>query len=472
MLVSSAPAVLASALAARAVLAAADVASPACSAWRDEPLIAVDDHGIDCSSELNGAQVAFVQLGRGISPKRLDTSVGEQLPLAARVEARPSWVRGPKEWWSRVADSTADTGGFKAQSVVNACLLASLFIVCGTVMGRTGGAAACVICALYLGSAVSIDLIILAQKDHVTDGVESSLDGGYEFSPLCSVLCVELGKLTVSVTLFVLRMLFMSKADQDVFAAGLQKASVGDKCFLVVPAALFTMNNLLLFLAIGHNDVSVFSLFWPTVIFWTTCAWVFVNRVYIGNVRVFGIMIVFGGLVIDKVGSQYAIDANLFVVILYTFTNAIASVSNEYTLKTNACLDINAVNTVLYSLSAALSTAALLVLDRGRLASMQAFFAGFTSTTYVMVVIQVITGLIVSRMLKYVDAVTGSMANCLRGPVLALVSPIVLGGVQSLEVLISAIVVVVGCFVFVCQGPLNVLLNEKCQAPLMEGKAS
>jgi len=322
-----------------------------------------------------------------------------------------------------------------------------------------------------LGATVSIDLIILAQKDHVTDGVVSSRDGGYEFSPLCSVLCVELGKLTVSVTLFVLRMLFMSKGDQEVFAAGLQKASLGDKCFLVVPAALFTMNNLLLFLAIGRNDVSVVSVFWATVIFWTTCAWVFVNRVYIGNARVLGIMIVFSGLVIDKVGSAHKIDANFLLVILYTFTNAIDSVSNEYTLKKNACLDINAVNTVLYSLSAAFSTAALLVLDRGRLASTQAFFAGFTSTTHVMVAIQVMAGLTVSRMLKHVDAVTGSMANCLRGPVLALVSPIVLGGAQSLEVLISATVVVVGCFVFVCQGPLNVLLNEKCKVPLMEGPA-
>jgi hypothetical protein len=425
-----------------------------------------------------------LQLGKDIGqkdPQSRNGSAVEWPPAAARViETRgpKEWwgnvgdIHGPTEWWGHVSQSVTDNGGFKAQAVMNACLLAVLLIVCGFVMVRTGGAVACMICALYLGSTVSIDLIIMAQKDNAPDGVESSLDSGYEFSPLCSVLCVELGKLTVSAVVLILRMVFMSDRDQEVFAGALQKTSLGDTCFLAVPSSLFTLNNLLLFLAIGHNDVSLFSVFWATVIFWTTCAWVLVNRVYIGNVRVFGIMVVFVGLVLDKIGSPYQIDGNFFWVILYTFTNAIASVSNEFALKKHSCLDINAVNLVLYSLSTAFSITALLVLDPGRFASVQAFLAGFTSVTYVMVGIQVITGLTVSRLLKYVDAVTGSMANCLRGPVLTLVSPIVVGGTQSLEVLVSAIVVVVGCFVFVSQGPLNALMNEKGEVPLTGGKSS
>lgn len=474
MLVLRAPALLATALAARAALAAVTEASPACSVPRDEPLIVAQAHVIDGSSELLSAHVSLLQsplqLGRDIGSKgfeRRNKSAGRSKVFS---------IGGPKEWWGHEwwgLESTTGTGGFQAQAVVNACLLASLLTVCGALLVRTGGLAACVICALYLGSTVSIDLIIMAQKDNVPDdGAESSLDVGYEFSPLCSVLCVELGKLAVSAVILILRMVLMSNRDQEVFAAALQKTSLGDTCFLVVPSSLFTLNNLLLFLAIGHNDVSLFSVFWATAIFWTTCAWVLVNRVYIGNVRVFGILVVFSGLVIDKIGSPYQIDSNFFWVILYTFTNAIASVSNEFALKKNKCLDINAVNLVLYSLSTAFSATALLVMDRGRLASVHAFLAGFTSVTYVMVAIQVITGLTVSRLLKYVDAVTGSMTNCLRGPVLALVSPIVFGGTQSLEVVASAIVVVAGCFVFVSQGPLNGQVDEKGQVPLTGGKSS
>lgn len=302
-----------------------------------------------------------------------------------------------------------------------------------------------IVMMVYITLSVSIDLLIMSQKN------SPNAKTLYEFDPTCAVILTETIKLGISLTLYA----------SNRFIAGVQFLPEGlslyDACLFALPAAFFTANNIMVFVAIGENDSSVFGVFRDTMILWTAFIWRCIFRSHLGPIRLFGIAVIFAGLVLNRLGSYYngGFGWGFLLVMLMTITNACGSVVNEWALKRNRALDINIQNSVLYSMCIFFSFVVLRARNPGHLYSAAAFFEGVTSRTALMVCMQASAGLLVSRLLKYADSVYKTIGTCLRGPVLVFVAPVILGSRQDLSSLASAVVVASGCLTYLTQGPMT-----------------
>merc|ERR1719296_560167 len=140
--------------------------------------------------------------------------------------------------------------------------------------------------ALYLITSVAIDLSITMQKSIATASIEQP----YAFNPVVAVLMTEVIKLGVSVTWFALS----PRTEPPVLL------SRRDLAWLALPAAIFTLNNVLVWWAIGKNDVAVFGVFRDTMILRTAVLWCLVYQVALGRKRLASIAVVFAGLVLNR----------------------------------------------------------------------------------------------------------------------------------------------------------------------------
>jgi len=299
-----------------------------------------------------------------------------------------------------------------------------------------------VACTIYLVVSVTIDISIAIQKTSQTQ--ISSDKNVYDFNPKCAVFLTEFIKLVVSLGL----------ASFNAFNKGEHpNVQLQDATWLLLPAMFFTVNNILVYQAIGKNDMAAFGVFRDTMILWTALIWRAFFSTELGWKRLAGIVVIFGGLTLNRAGLSAWSWAFLWVLVM-TLTNATGSVVNEFALKRNKTLDINVQNSILYVACGVFAILLLAVEEPSRLSGPTAFFQGFTGLTFFTLSLQAFAGLIVSRMLKYADSVTKTVACCLRGPTVVFISPYVLGVSNSWSGIISAVVVAAGCTIYLLCGPL------------------
>ena len=274
-------------------------------------------------------------------------------------------------------------------------------------------------------------------------------DEAYRFEPLCAVLLTELLKLLVSACLA------LEKARQSDEAPWLPSAK--DVQWLALPAVIFTFNNILVWLAVGHNDITSYGVFRDTMILWTAFLWRIVFGTVLGPGRLLAIAVVVIGLALNQLESllKSSFSFSLVLVLLMTACNASGSVMNEFALKRRETTDINVQNAVLYSASVLFTVALILVSGTGVDIYRRGFFHGFTRHTVFTVMMQALAGLTVSRILKYSDAVQKNIAACLRGPILVLISPAFVPSSADALTLLSAVIVATGCGIYLYQGPLS-----------------
>jgi len=322
-----------------------------------------------------------------------------------------------------------------------------------------------VVCAIYISLSVSIDLLIAHQRRLNS----TELADPYAFNPVCSVLLTEAVKLGTSTVLYMV----------SVQGSGLpfvpSTFTFSDVRWLCLPALIFTANNVLVFQAIGKNDMSAFGVFRDTMIIWTAVIWKCVFQVPLGTIRIFGIAVIFSGLVVNQVASHISkasLSLSFVWVLAMTLCNASGSVSNEFALKRNKGLSIDIQNMVLYFVSIILCFGLLAATDPQRLASPANYFAGFDVQTFTVVGLQAFAGLLVSRLLKYADSVMKTVATCLRGPCVVVVAPLIVVSPHTMPVILSSLVVASGCLIYLTQGPMNaaVPIKEKEARPILPTK--
>jgi len=302
------------------------------------------------------------------------------------------------------------------------------------------------VCGIYIALSVSIDLIIATQK--------STKHGQrmYAFNPVCTVVLTEAVKLAFSGVLLLTRKL---TTGQPILPPDLLASDIK---WLALPAMSFTVNNILVFVALGTNDTAAFGIFRDTIIIWTAIIWWWVFKANMGCVRWGAIAGIFCGLVSNRAVSynQQAWSWQFLWVLFMTLTNATGSVANEFALKSSPQLDLNLQNAILYAMCMTFSLFLLAVTDAPRLfGGPSAFFSGFTASTMIMVGLQALAGLLVSRLLKYADAVTKSVATCLRGPALVFISPAFVHSPLDAGTVASSVTVALGCCIYLTQGPLR-----------------
>lgn len=303
---------------------------------------------------------------------------------------------------------------------------------------------------IYVATSVAIDLFISSQKEEDDDGEIS-----YSFDPICVVMFTEVIKLIVSSVLYVASRFTGPDAPLPFIPPTF---SMVDVKWLAFPAVLFGTNNILLYYVILKNDISTFGIFRDTTILWTAMMWKGWFGVPLGDRRVQGIALIFFGLATSEVSSF--IEGQVFTwtflwVCLLTLVNSLAGVSNEYAFKRNMQIDLNLQNSVLYIMGIMFAIVTLLITNPGALRPGH-FTEGFTTFTFATSLLQAFSGLIVSRVLKYADAVTKTVAACLRGPTLILLAPLVISESIGVFVMLSSCVIAFGCWVYLREGPMKV----------------
>jgi hypothetical protein len=302
-----------------------------------------------------------------------------------------------------------------------------------------------IVMAIYILFSVAIDVLIMAQK---------TAGNAYDFSPLCAIILTEFAKLLASLAIYLAR---ETSNGQGEWFKGL---NISDASWMALPAAFFTFNNALVFIAIGNTNAGTFGPFRDTVLIWTAGFWCLAYQLPLGSIRIAAIAIIVLGLFMNRFAESSVGEPSEWAflsVVLMTLCNALGTVSNEMALKRNIELDINIQNMLLYAMCLSLSTLILAISDPSRLASVANFFEGFTLQTVVMVCLQASAGLLISRLLKHADAVYKSVGSCLRGPSLVVIAPLFVQRElpMSAATLGSALLVAGGSFTYLSQGPLN-----------------
>mmetsp|Transcript_119365 Transcript_119365/g.266608 ORF Transcript_119365/g.266608 Transcript_119365/m.266608 type:complete len:454 (-) Transcript_119365:162-1523(-) len=319
-----------------------------------------------------------------------------------------------------------------------------------------------VVCFIYIAVSVAIDISIVAQKTPVSPTQDkkkgSVLHAAYDFNPACALLVTEAVKLVTSSLLYAYAR--VTDGSPDAF----RDVTWTDVIYLLAPAGIFTLNNMMVFVAIGKADTSTFGVFRETQIVWTALFWWMVFRTPLGWFRLLSILTVVIGLILNQVPNLFKAHVSwAFVwVMIMTLCNTVGSVVNEYAMKRTKGMNINLQNMMLYSACVICNFLFLLASDgTSLLQGPWRFFDGFTNCTFLTIGLQAIAGLLVSRILKYADSVMKGISACLRGPVFVAAAPL-FSGIWNLSALTfaSSLVVASGCIAYMTQGPLQVSLEK------------
>lgn len=295
---------------------------------------------------------------------------------------------------------------------------------------------AAVVIAVYVSFSVSVDLSI---------GVQSN-GSGYAFNAVCPVIVTEAAKCVISALIYSWRFVTSDKSST------LHAVTFQDVKLLALPAVIFTSNNILMYVAIGSNDMSTFGIFRDTVILWTAAISGLVFHRKLGWIRLRCIAVIFSGIIMEKF-FKTKMDGNwswaFLWILAMTVCNASGSVANEYALKFNRSLDINIQNTVFCACGFVFALIILVFQDPLRYGH---FFDGFDQQTWRTIGLHSFGGLVGSRLLKHTDAVMKTVATCLRGPIVVALSPLFTSEDYHVGPLFAAVVTASGCFAYMSQG--------------------
>eukprot|EP00416_Gambierdiscus_australes_P017568 CAMPEP_0171080796 /NCGR_PEP_ID=MMETSP0766_2-20121228/16094_1 /TAXON_ID=439317 /ORGANISM="Gambierdiscus australes, Strain CAWD 149" /LENGTH=456 /DNA_ID=CAMNT_0011538067 /DNA_START=75 /DNA_END=1445 /DNA_ORIENTATION=+ len=298
-----------------------------------------------------------------------------------------------------------------------------------------------VCCLAYASLSISIDLSIKNA---------ARVNGGkYSFNPACAVVTVEVLKLVVSMILFTVNARMQVKEGIELVLPSLK-----DVAWLMVPGFVYTCNNIIVFEAIGHCPLGAFGVIRETMLIWNAVLWTIVFQAAIGRTRWFAIVLLFVGCVVNQLPAFFRAEFTWGVLwaFLLAFSNAAGGVANEYAMKRKAAMDINLQNCILYFFCGSFGMIYLLVFQMSDL--QRGFFNGFSPQCIQVVVLQMLTGLAVSRILKYVDAVTKTIVAAFRGPGVIFFGAWIFHTRLHISEIVATIVVCVACFIYLREGPL------------------
>lgn len=355
---------------------------------------------------------------------------------AAEKEASPDFsrYRGPAAW-NRIVIRMV---------IVLACALVIFGVFSlyhEPIQRRTSVKVEHICCGAYAALSISIDLSIKNA---------AKVNGGhYSFNPACAVVTVEVLKLIASMLLFGVNARSDLKAGKEIVLPGFM-----DIAWLMVPGFVYTCNNIIVFQAIGHCPLGAFGVIRETMLIWNAVLWTIVFRAPIGRVRWFAILLLFVGCIVNQLPAFFRAEFTWGILwaFLLAFSNAAGGVANEYAMKRKAAMDINLQNCILYFFCGGFGMICLLAFQLDDLQS--GFFTGFSPQCIQVVILQMLTGLAVSRILKYVDAVTKTIVAALRGPGVIFFGAWIFHTHLRWSEVIATVVVCIACWIYLREGPL------------------
>jgi len=308
---------------------------------------------------------------------------------------------------------------------------------------RTGMKLAHVCCLVYATLSISIDLSI--------KNAAESYGGHFPMNPACSVIVVEFSKLVVSAVLFA-QILLQSRRTGTV----VQLPEPKDIAWLAVPGAIYAINNMLVFQAIKSCPLSTFGVVRETMLVWNALIWTATFSQSICLTRWLSIGGIFFGCAMNQIPKMMNDEFSPGIVwaLLLAFSNAAGAVANEYAMKQKASIDINLQNVILYGFCGSFVLIGLAVFEPRTVESSGAFFHGFVPECWQIIILQVFTGLAVSRILKYIEAVTKTIVAAVRGPGVIFLGALIFHTQLGVSEVLATLVVCTACYVYLRQGPL------------------
>jgi len=308
---------------------------------------------------------------------------------------------------------------------------------------KTGLKLTHVCCIVYAVLSISIDLSI--------KNAAEAYGGHFPFNPACGVVVVEYAKCVISAILFAY---FVGQARSSGQEISLPRAT--DIGWLSVPAGIYAMNNLLVFQAIKSTPLSTFGVVRETMLIWNAIIWTLTFQQSISATRWLCIGGIFFGCSVNQIPKMLNDEwtPGVMWAVLLAFSNAAGAVANEYAMKQRAALDINLQNCILYTLCGSFVLIGIAVCDPETASSTQSFFTGFVPECWQVIILQVFTGLAVSRILKYVEAVTKTIVAAIRGPGVIFFGALLFHTSLGLSEVTATLIVCIACWFYLRQGPL------------------
>jgi UDP-sugar transporter A1/2/3 len=301
-----------------------------------------------------------------------------------------------------------------------------------------------VCCLVYASLSIGIDISI--------KNAAESYGGSFPFNPACGVVVVECAKLIISIILFAVHVGQLRGRGEAV-----QLPRANDVGWLAVPAAIYAANNLIVFQAIKSTPLSSFGVIRETMLIWNALIWTATFRQSISATRWLAIFGIFLGCSMNQIPKMLNDEFSVGVLwsCLLAFTNAAGAVANEYAMKQKAQLDINIQNAIVYALCASFVLIGIAIFNKGSVQSVDAFFTGFVPECWTVIVLQAFTGLAVSRILKYVEAVTKTIVAAIRGPGVIFLGAVIFHKRLHTSEVIATLCVCTACWVYLREGPLT-----------------
>jgi UDP-sugar transporter A1/2/3 len=297
---------------------------------------------------------------------------------------------------------------------------------------------------IYAGLSVSIDLSI--------KNVARAYGGNFPFHPASGVVVVESFKLLVSAILFALHAIGVKRRGET-----LQIPTWKDVAWLAIPAGIYATNNLIVFQAIKSTPLATFAVVRETILIWNALIWMMIFKKPISAMRWLCFAGIFLGCSLNQIPRMFGDTASFGVLwsCLLAFTNAAGAVANEYAMKQKAQLDINLQNSILYFLCGSFVLIGIFFSDRTSLQSPEAFFTGFVPECWIVIILQAFAGLAASRVLKYLEAVTKTIAAAICGPAVIILGAVIFHTKLHPSEVSGTLIVCFCCGVYLWQGPLD-----------------
>jgi len=303
----------------------------------------------------------------------------------------------------------------------------------------------CCICFVVLS--VSIDLSIKAA---------AAGDGGhYSFEPAAAVLVVETCKLIFSAGLFS-EVCFRSRRE----SVQIQLPSVSDVAWLALPGAVYSVDMVILYECVERVSLTTYAVIRETRLIWAALIWTAVFGLPLSRMRWLGMGGIILGCCVNQIpkwiheGGVGAGDGML-LSLFFAFLTGAAGVLNEYVLKKTSGIDINLQNSVHYFTGVCCILVYFAVFRPHVFDSVAVFFSGFEPPCILIIILQVFAGLVVSRILKYMEAITEKVLGSFCSPVVVYVGAALFHHRLTVFQIISPIIVFVACVIYLKDGPLS-----------------
>lgn len=311
-----------------------------------------------------------------------------------------------------------------------------------TLAERVGLQARHLCCVVFVVAFVATDISI--KQASVANG------GHYTFQPGVAVTIVELCKLLTSAGLLAMKR--KQKAGSD---SG-ELPTLGGVALLMTPAVFYTFDSILAYYAMAGVPLATVGVVRQTRLVWSALIWMVIFRTPISCTRWIAIVGIIIACVLSQVPAMLSSEytSKVWLVVLLAFMSSASIVFHEYVIKSQAGVDLNLQNVILYASGVACALVYLAIVKISVFSSPAAFFEGVTPECLQVIVLQVFLGLTISRILKYVESVTKGIMSSLSSIVTIFVGSALLHTHLKAAEILAAAVASAFCLLYLSQGPL------------------